>query len=142
MNPVTEVKTNPNAAPELAVVNGGAAVAEAPQKLAAIAGPEARLGDRRFFADQTFHFEAPRALGYTGGAEAGEVLDTVGHTTKGMSRAGTLHGQRPQTAGLRRQLPLYRILIIMTALVYRPNIQGLSIFGRDDTQRRNPIQPQ
>lgn len=98
MNPVTEVKTNPNAAPELAVVNGGAAVAEAPQKLAAIAGPEARLGDRRFFADQTFHFEAPRALGYTGGAEAGEVLDTVGHTTKGMSRAGTLHGQRPQTA--------------------------------------------
>jgi hypothetical protein len=30
MYPVTEVKTNPNAAPELAILNGGAAAVTAP----------------------------------------------------------------------------------------------------------------
>jgi pimeloyl-ACP methyl ester carboxylesterase len=38
MNPVTEVKTNPNAAPELAVVNGGATAATASSKSTARAG--------------------------------------------------------------------------------------------------------
>jgi len=60
-------------------------MSEAAQKLAAGAGPEARLGNGRFFANQTFHFEALRALGYmqAGGAEAGEVLETVGLITEG-----------------------------------------------------------
>lgn len=60
-------------------------MSEAAEKLAAGAGPEARLGNGRFFANQTFHFEALRALGYmqTGGAEAGEVLETVGLITEG-----------------------------------------------------------
>ena len=85
MNTVTEVKTNPHSAPQSAIVHGGAVAAEATQKLAAGAGPEARLGNGRFFANQTFHFEALRALGYmqSGGAEAGEVLETVGLITEG-----------------------------------------------------------
>ncbi|MGD1073240.1 MAG: alpha/beta fold hydrolase [Bryobacteraceae bacterium] len=60
-------------------------MSEATQKLAAVAAPEVRLGNGRFFANQTFHFEALRALGYTqaGGADAGEVLETVGLITEG-----------------------------------------------------------
>jgi len=60
-------------------------MSEAAPKLAAGAGPAARLGSGRFFANQTFHFEAVRALGYTqaGGAEAGEVLETVGFIEEG-----------------------------------------------------------
>jgi hypothetical protein len=119
MTPVTELA-------------GGTAAVEAAQKLAAVAGPEARLGDRRIFSDQTFHFETLKAPGYTRGAEVGEALETVGLITKGMSRVSTLHGRRPQTARLRWQLPLYRVFIIRTALVYCPNIQDISIFRRDD----------
>ncbi len=85
MNTVTEVKTNPHSAPQSAIVHGGAVAAEATHKLAAGARPEARLGNGRFFANQTFHFETLRALGYmqSGGAEAGEVLETVALITEG-----------------------------------------------------------
>ncbi len=85
MNTVTEVKTNPHSAPQSAIVHGGAATAEAAQKLAADAGPEARSGNGRFFTNQTFHFETLRSLGYmqSGGAEAGEVLETVKLITEG-----------------------------------------------------------
>jgi hypothetical protein len=74
-------------------------MSEAAQRLAASAGG-ARPGNGRFFANQTFHFEALRALGYmqAGGAEAGKFWKRWGSSLKGMSGVGTLRGQRPQTA--------------------------------------------
>jgi hypothetical protein len=57
----------------------------------AIADPEAHPGQTpnpytgRFFADQTYHFETLRTVGYavSGGDDIGEVLETVKQITEG-----------------------------------------------------------
>lgn len=50
----------------------------------------------RFFANQTYHYETLRALGYVsaGGAEVGEVLETVKSITEGDANSCMLHGPR------------------------------------------------
>lgn len=54
-------------------------------QLAPAAGPQANPPKGRFFGNQTFHFETLRGAGYSqsGGAEIGEILETVKEIAEG-----------------------------------------------------------